>query len=191
MSAFPAWRAVLEVALNRHRELPSARYVQVATVRADGLPANRTLVFRSFFDPGNRLVFTTDLRSDKITQLGVNPGVELCWYFSSSREQFRIAGRATIIAGKGEAEALQMRLRTWRQLSDGSRQAFSWPRPKEPRAGIDEFQRLVPDEPPPHFALLIVAPQRVDHLDLSTGPHQRTVHRLTGENEWTSTAFNP
>lgn len=47
MSAGAApWRALVEKSLARNRALPNARYIQIATVRPDGRPANRTVVFR-------------------------------------------------------------------------------------------------------------------------------------------------
>jgi pyridoxamine 5'-phosphate oxidase len=69
MSTCQAWRVALEGALDHGRHSPETRYVQVATVRPDSCPANRTLVFRAFLDPGHQLVFTTDLRTAKITYL--------------------------------------------------------------------------------------------------------------------------
>lgn len=47
MSANAApWRALVEKSLARNRALPNARYIQIATVRPDGRPSNRTVVFR-------------------------------------------------------------------------------------------------------------------------------------------------
>jgi hypothetical protein len=46
MSASAPWRALVEKSLARNRVLPNARYIQIATVRPDGRPANRTVVFR-------------------------------------------------------------------------------------------------------------------------------------------------
>ncbi len=104
MSTCPAWRVALEGALDHGRHSPQTRYVQVATVRPDSCPSNRTLVFRAFLDPGHQLVFTTDLRTAKVTYLETNPWTDACWYFVLSREQFRIAGRAMVCAQDGETE---------------------------------------------------------------------------------------
>jgi len=47
MSAGAApWRAIVEKSLAKNRVIPAARYIQIATVRPDGRPANRTVVFR-------------------------------------------------------------------------------------------------------------------------------------------------
>jgi hypothetical protein len=42
----PQWRALLQRSLDKNRSLAYARYLQLATVRPDGRPANRTVVFR-------------------------------------------------------------------------------------------------------------------------------------------------
>lgn len=44
--AVPAWRSQVVRALKKNRHLANAKYVQLATVRQDGRPANRTVVFR-------------------------------------------------------------------------------------------------------------------------------------------------
>lgn len=57
------WRDVIQRALARNAECRHARYVQLATVRPDGRPANRTIVFRGFLgDASDVLTFVTDSR---------------------------------------------------------------------------------------------------------------------------------
>lgn len=45
-AAAPQWREMLQRSLKKNKSLPYSRYVQLATVRPDGRPANRTVVFR-------------------------------------------------------------------------------------------------------------------------------------------------
>jgi hypothetical protein len=40
------WKALLQKSLALNSSLPQAKYLQLATVRPDGRPANRTVVFR-------------------------------------------------------------------------------------------------------------------------------------------------
>jgi pyridoxamine 5'-phosphate oxidase len=47
MSLAP-WRSAIAHALHRNRSLVYARYLQLATVKANSHPANRTVVFRGF-----------------------------------------------------------------------------------------------------------------------------------------------
>ncbi|MCA1991428.1 MAG: pyridoxamine 5'-phosphate oxidase family protein, partial [Coleofasciculus sp. S288] len=92
MSLAP-WRSLLASALHKNRSLPYARYFQLATIRADGRPANRTVVFRGFLDSTNQLKIITDTRSQKAEQIDHQPWGEVCWYFPKTREQFRLLGQ--------------------------------------------------------------------------------------------------
>src|SRR5471030_2329762 len=75
------WRPSLVLALYQNRNAPNARFVQMATVRADGRPADRSLVFRGFLHETHQLTFATDTRGRKTAELAVSPRAELCWYF--------------------------------------------------------------------------------------------------------------
>lgn len=46
----PAWHAAIARALERGSSTPTSRYLQIATVRPDGRPAVRSVVFRGWFD---------------------------------------------------------------------------------------------------------------------------------------------
>ncbi len=91
----PPWRSPLARAIHRHRSLPHSKYVQLATVGSDLRPHNRTIVFRGWLEPDSQMKFVTDLRSQKAQDLlAINAGEswgEVCWYFTKTREQFRIA----------------------------------------------------------------------------------------------------
>ncbi len=43
------------------------QFFQLATVKPDGKPANRTVVYRGFDSESERILFTTDTRSANIT----------------------------------------------------------------------------------------------------------------------------
>ena len=68
--------------LDENNALANARWVQLATVRADGRPAVRTVVFRGFMEgsalPAGSLMFTTDTRSEKCEQITASNAAELC-----------------------------------------------------------------------------------------------------------------
>lgn len=185
----PRWRAALDAQLERHAHLPYSRFVQMATVREDGRPANRTLTFRFFLDDG-RLLFTADTRTEKMIQLAANPWAEACWYFTESRMQFRLLGTLQPTTGSTDEELVSARLRTWRERSGESRQSFTWPNAGEPLAARESFSKEVSELPPENFALLLLAPERVDVLDLAPSPHAREVHTLE-QGEWRSLAVNP
>jgi len=64
------------------------RYVQLATIRADNRPANRTLVFRGFLEDTDQLKFVIDARSQKVDQIFHQPWAEACWYFPETVNNF-------------------------------------------------------------------------------------------------------
>ena len=97
------WRPSLDLALHRNRSRPEMRLVQLATVRPDGRPAIRTVVFRGFLDDPRKLAFATDSRSAKRAEIEANPRGEICWYFPETREQFRVSGMLALIGPVGRA----------------------------------------------------------------------------------------
>jgi PPOX class probable FMN-dependent enzyme len=188
------WRSPLARALHRNRSLVYARYLQLATVRSDGSPAIRTVVFRGFRDRTNQLCIITDHRSEKIPQLQANPRAEVCWYFPSSREQFRIAGSiALATAATLDAADQAERSRLWQSLSDAARLQFAWPEPGAARSDDPTaFAPPPPDPiaPPATFVALWLNPERVDWLELRGDPQTRTRFDRTAAG-WQTLALNP
>ncbi|MCC5637570.1 pyridoxamine 5'-phosphate oxidase family protein [Nostoc sp. CHAB 5844] len=192
MSLAP-WRGAIARALHRNRSLIYARYLQLATVRADHRPANRTVVFRDFLQDTNQLKFITDTRSDKIDQIKTQPWAEACWYFPNTREQFRISGRLTLVDSK-DSVLQSARLTTWQQLSDAARLQFAWPHPGKPRdVAPGAFTPPAPDpvQPVSNFCLLLLDPMQVDHLELQGEPQNRSIYQLDENQEWCYEEVNP
>lgn len=178
-----SWRDALSHALRRNRRDAHHRYMQLASLGTDGRPANRTVVFRGFSEDDQRLQVATDARSEKVAQLAARGSVEVCWYFTRSREQFRIRGEAALHAA-GPA-----RLRLWSKLSEAARAQFFWPDPGLPLGEGDKVTQLG-NGPPDSFVLLEIAPSRVDHLQLAADPQQRFLSELR-DSRWESHAVNP
>ncbi|MBD2486311.1 Npun_F5749 family FMN-dependent PPOX-type flavoprotein [Aulosira sp. FACHB-615] len=192
MSLAP-WRSAIARALHRNRSLIYSRYLQLATIRADHRPANRTVVFRDFLNDTNQLKFITDTRSDKIDQIKSQPWAEACWYFPNTREQFRIAGGLTLV-DSNDAALQSARLATWQALSDAARLQFAWPHPSKPRDTTPEaFTPPAPDplQPVVNFCLLLLDPVEVDHLELRGEPQNRTIYQLGENQEWHREEVNP
>lgn len=192
MSIAP-WRSFLASALKKNRAHPHSRYFQLATVRSDGTPANRTVVFRGFIEDTNQLKIITDTRSEKITEIENQSRGEICWYFTNSREQFRIAGNMIIIdANHQNSELLKARESTWQDLSDNARIQFAWAHPGEPRANPEAFSPPQPDEIKPldNFCLLLFEPIKVDYLRLRGEPQNRTFY-VKDETGWDVKEVNP
>jgi PPOX class probable FMN-dependent enzyme len=188
------WRSPLARALHLNRSLPNARYVQLATVRENGHPANRTVVFRGFLEETNRLQFITDIRSQKIRQIQSNPWSEVCWYFPKTREQFRLLGQLTLVDETHPDETLLIvRQRLWQKVSDAARRQFVWPDPgqllTEPRelATAD----LNPEHPVSNFCVLLLEPTTVDYLTLKGDPQRRELHTMQPDGLWVTQRVNP
>ena len=69
----PLWRKNLQNALRENQTLPNCRFVQLSTLRVNGTPASRNIVFRGFLedpkgDPSSTLWFVGDLRTEKAEQ---------------------------------------------------------------------------------------------------------------------------
>ncbi len=200
MSLAP-WRSPLSLALHRNRSLVYARYVQLATVRRDGTPANRTLVFRGFQANSDSLQFATDLRSAKVEHLGRRSQGEVCWYFPKTREQFRLGGSLFLVDEDCDEPDLQAERRSlWDRLSDAAQTQFTWATPGQTRDPSAELpvEVLDGDRPSINFCLLLLDPTYVDHLELRGDPQNRFIYlRYDSEDpdnedpEWTIQSVNP
>ncbi|MFB2977512.1 Npun_F5749 family FMN-dependent PPOX-type flavoprotein [Microseira sp. BLCC-F43] len=189
-----SWRSPLSRALHLNRSLVYARYLQLATVRADGRPANRTIVFRGFLDDTNQLKFVTDSRSQKADQIEDQSWGEACWYFPKTREQFRLAGQLILVCSNYLDIALQKaRQSAWQELSDAARLQFGWPHPGQTRANSEAFEPTPPNpsEPLLNFCLLLLDPVQVDHLELRGEPQNRWLYQLDSAGVWLKQEINP
>ncbi|GAA5177957.1 hypothetical protein GCM10025771_16210 [Niveibacterium umoris] len=188
--AGPPWRDVLGADLAAHAQDPAALFVQVATLDAERGPGVRSMTFRRF-GPESELVFVTDLRSAKAAALGADDRAEACWYFADARVQWRLAGRIALHGEKTSTEWSALRAALWRDGSDEARRRFQWPTPGAARAPESAFVTETPPlVPPPHFALLVLIPQRVERLCLRSTPHVRRSWARAG-NAWALRELNP
>lgn len=187
------WRSPLARALHRNRSLPQARYLQLATVRPDGRPANRTVVFRGFRDDTDQLQIVTDARSAKIAQIQYSPWGEICWYFPTTREQFRLSGKLILVTENSTELLGAARQQAWLKLSDAARSQFAWPPPGQPKSeAAFPAASIEPGTPPrPQFCLLLLEPVTVDWLELRPDPQSRWLYQYQEDGTWSATAINP
>ncbi|MGC9504685.1 Npun_F5749 family FMN-dependent PPOX-type flavoprotein [Baaleninema sp.] len=188
------WRTHISGALHRNRSLIYSRYFQLATVRRNGTPANRTVVFRGFETHSDRLQIVTDSRSEKIEQLQHNTNVEACWYFPKTRVQFRFQGTIEIVDSEGSDEALNAaRRQVWETLSDAARSGFAWPKPGAERSPSEAFEVDPPNPEIPldSFCLLLLDPCRVEFLALRGEPQNRWIYDRQPNGTWTEREVNP
>jgi len=188
------WRSPLSSAIHHNRSKPYSRYLQLATVTPEGYPANRTVVFRGFLAKSDRLILITDSRSAKIQDIQAQPQAEACWYFTKTREQFRIAGTLKLVTVQEADSDLQLARKTaWQNLSDAARSQFTWPNPGKLQAEKAAFELPIPeaDTPLDNFCLLLLTPHKIDHLELRGNPQQRCMYILHNEQTWSTQPVNP
>lgn len=183
----PPWRPLLRGAREREGRSPSARWLQLASVAADGTPRVRTLVFRGWAGPAS-LDLLTDGRSAKAADLEQQPAVELCWLLPRARCQFRLRGRRLQLPPEQDRE---QRLHHWQQLSPGGRALWGWPPPGQSLDRAAAFPEAIEDgQPLPEcFELLRFGLSQVELLELGPQPHRRRRWRAAGG--WPEEWLNP
>lgn len=168
------WYGKLTKSLESARHQPESRYIQLATVAQDGAPNVRTVVFRGFEQQSDTLYVVTDTRSEKIGELQHLPKACICWYFSRTREQYRLFSRVKIHTTNTQQELVQ---KHWMKMSDAGKRQFMW---GEPGLPIQEGRALrveaIPEDAPSHFCVLALDVYKVDYLTLRGNPQHREIH---------------
>ena len=149
---YPLWRQRLVRSLHLSRAKPESRFIHVANVDQQGFAQNRTMVFRGFQDGSLNLLAITDIRSDKVIQWHDHPYAHISWYFSKSREQYRLRCDVEIVTqenanslanhklpfnqtnstsmGFSPKDLMEQRDKMWKSLSSAAKSQFTWPSPK-------------------------------------------------------------
>ncbi|PKA52063.1 Pyridoxine/pyridoxamine 5'-phosphate oxidase 2 [Apostasia shenzhenica] len=169
-AAAQPWRTLLVAALESNAHLKHSSYFQLATVAANGKPANRTVVFRGFQEGCDNIHIHTDSRSSKIDEIKHCRYGEVCWYFTESWEQFRINGTLDVIdCSTTDPVKLQQREKSWFSCSLKSRFQYLGPVPRLPVLSAEPSKVDQLDSssgPVDTFCLLIFDPEQVDYLSL-------------------------
>lgn len=124
------WENALKDIITKNKRIVESKYITFTTTSEDGWPAARTVVFRGFHEQDNKvyLKFISDSRSQKISDIAKNSKVELCWYLTKNKDQFRIRGHAISVGiTSTDAKAAKLRVQLWNGLSDGARSPFFFP----------------------------------------------------------------
>jgi hypothetical protein len=158
--------------------LRETAYLQLATVDRNGLPRNRTLVFRGF-GPDSEILLLTDRRSAKHGELQALPRAELAWYFPATREQFRLTVAVALHGSETAAPWCGVRQHFWEARG---------------AQGQSDWLEAVPAAPLPQpvdaFILMACEVEAADHLSLRPTPQEHWFHRLNG-GEWEVTPHRP
>ncbi|WP_460311435.1 pyridoxamine 5'-phosphate oxidase family protein [Aliiglaciecola aliphaticivorans] len=187
------WLNKLKGVINDNQALPESKYLQLATINQENQPEVRTVVFRGFLETTGSLFIHTDIRSKKIQHMAVNNHAQICWYFSQSREQYRLTGNLQAITAQSTQQSL--RIQQWQKLSEAAKQSYFWDTPGEILALDDKFQPQANQNKPTqqmsdNFCLLIFSVTEVDHLQLQTTPHIRK-RFVFNRHGWQACRVNP
>ena len=185
--SLPPWRPLLRSARQREGRAPQARWLQLATLGLDGAPRVRTLVFRGWAGPAE-LDLLTDGRSSKAAELAHEERVELCWLLPKARSQYRLRGRRLQLTAENDQAAREQH---WQALNPGARSLWGWPPPGAPFEPDGPFPlELCNGTPQPScFALLRIAIEHVELLELKGHPHER--RRWRADQGWLEERLNP
>ena len=185
--SLPPWRPLLRGARQREGRSPQARWLQLATLGADGAPSVRTLVFRGWAGPAE-LDLLTDRRSSQSAELAAQPRVELCWLLPKARSQFRLRGQRLAMPQQVIEEASQQH---WQQLHPGARSLWGWPEPGASFETDADFPAEMADGSPMPacFELVRISIEQVELLELTGHPHQR--RRWRADQAWQEERLNP
>jgi PPOX class probable FMN-dependent enzyme len=212
---YPSWRQTLARSLHLQRSKLESKFFQVANIDEEGRVQNRTMVFRGFVDGTHQLLAITDTRSQKYEQWRRDPNAQLCWYFTKTREQFRISSHVSLLSdnnsNNNEESGHQdidkkTRMRVWSMLSDNAKEQFYWPAPKtDIEQGQNQSQSQSQSQSPTnkdtntssitschqYFAVVVFTPFEVDYLNLKTKPQTRELHVVDALGVWTNKSVNP
>ena len=198
-SVVEPWRSRIDRSIAKSRKIRGGNYVQIATVDDQGLPACRTVVFRGFLENEDKssiaMKMITDARSEKVAQIAANPGCEMVWWFSQTKEQYRLLGKLKLVGGdESDAELLSVRKQQWGNLSDPAREQFYWQPPGEysgesqvPAGGRDDEGKVL--DVPDSFLLMLLYPSQVKFLRLTDNFAQKD--SLDADAVWSEARVNP
>jgi pyridoxamine 5'-phosphate oxidase len=110
-----SWRLIARGVADRRSAF---HHPTVTTLGMDGRPRLRTVILRACDVSHRRLRFHTDVRSEKINEIGRDPRTSLHFYEPSSKIQMRLEGVATVNTDNAVADA------AWADSRDFSRQTY-------------------------------------------------------------------
>ena len=115
----PPWFPHVISCQKKEAKINSSRWVQLATIGRDNTPSVRTVVFRGWTESFEMKLFT-DKRTEKFNELCFNNNVQICWFFSKTKCQFRFSGKSSVDLGEDTHQH-------WNQLDNHTKSMWNWP----------------------------------------------------------------
>ncbi len=149
------------------------RYFSLATI-ADDKPRIRTVVLRKLL-PDFSLLFYTDLRSSKVSQLKQNNQVSALFYNPKKLLQIRVDGKVSF-------ETDEKILRSyWNNIPENSRKDYITK--LKPGSSIHADTEIEYDAENPNFSAVKIKAHTIEYLQLQRPSHLRLLF-TKDEGEW-------
>lgn len=166
-----AWDLLTQGARDRKSDF---HILHLATISADGIPNNRSIVLQDFDVQSRTILFHTDSRSEKAAEIFERPHVAIHAYSRSEKVQLRMQCRANfhhcdVVTGAA-----------WRTMHDMSRQCYKQveapgaPIPA-PSTGALQAEDDGESQPYENFAVVMATIQKLEWLYLSAAGHRRAL----------------
>ena len=183
--------ARLHAGANAAKERSPFTMLQVATIALDGAPAVRTVVLRRVSREQRSVVFHTDVRSTKVSELRRDPRISLVGCDLDGGIQVRLHGVARIVETPSETRA------AWNSSRPRTLIVYRTPlAPATPVASPAEAHAKTHTEDLDssagfeNFCLIDVTVSRIDYLDLNPAGHMRA-SLVFEEGKWRGTWLAP
>lgn len=164
------WFLKLSKTIQDNSKQADHRFFHVANVDQNGMAQSRVMVFRGFDDGADCIFSTTDLRSDKVVQFVNHPYAHISWYFSQTREQFRLTVSVELNTHSDRFNGHSLdnyAAQIWRGLSDAAREQFTW---QVDEQNTDKHTNI--NKPHKNFVLVKFTVLNVEYLDLREPIHK-------------------
>ncbi|GAA4022551.1 pyridoxamine 5'-phosphate oxidase family protein [Actimicrobium antarcticum] len=161
----------------------------VMATQSDSGPQARVLVLRAVDPELRQLVFHTDLRSGKVTELGHDPRVAVTFYDAHRKVQLRISGHASLHTDDALAQ------QRWRDASPAGLRCFSGAlpaavcaTPTDNDAQASSSEEIA--EGRSNFVVLVVEIAQIEWLYLHSRGQRRALYRWA-DAQWGMDWINP
>ena len=156
------------------------RYFTLGTIDADK-PQLRTVVLRKAY-PNLSLLFYTDKRSSKISQLANNNQVNGLFYHPKKLLQLQIKAKAKILDNPTEIR------QHWNNVSPKAKKDYTTVLP--PGVEIEHPENIEYLEDQNHFCMVELQPYEIEYLRLQRPSHVRVLFEKNGDS-WEGKFLNP
>jgi len=156
---------ILELEKGIHTKGHPFRYFTLGTINSTNEPKLRTVVLREL-NSDLKVVFYTDNRSPKVSQLQANDKVSALFYHPDKLIQIIIQGKTTVITNQEVLEPY------WNKVLPHARKDYT--SMLAPSTLLDN-KKTIQYKQENHFSIIEITPYTIEVLDLKKPNHQRVL----------------